>query len=153
MVSEGMETPAQGSSAPLIDPIKRCDKICHNGKPCQRDYRHNGKHVSAYCPTCGVNPAKFGKRIHQCTECTTDYYRGKKYGISLEGIQALKDKQEGLCVWCGLVLGRKFAVDHSHHTKQVRCLVHIHCNTEIGRIEAWLALSEEERQRRMQVFR
>jgi hypothetical protein len=79
-------------------------------------------------------------------------HRQKKYGVTATDIKRMKRQQYGLCLWCLQHLGKKFAIDHNHETEQVRGLMHIACNTQAGMVEKWLALSEEERERRTKVL-
>lgn len=61
----------------------------------------------------------------------------KKYGITLEQYEALRESQGGGCAICKATIGeakrkRALFVDHDHKTKRVRGLLCMRCNTAIG---------------------
>jgi hypothetical protein len=60
---------------------------------------------------------------------TTKY----RYGVTQEYIDALREKQRGLCVICGV--GGQLYIDHCHTTSKVRGLLCPGCNTMVGVIE------------------
>lgn len=77
--------------------------------------------------------------------CHAHYLRqnliGRKYGITVEQMEALRSKQGGVCAICGgqpksvnALSGKvtDFNVDHSHATDKVRGLLCSHCNRGIG---------------------
>lgn len=55
----------------------------------------------------------------------------KKYGLSLEGFNDMRDKQNGRCAICACVPDQ-FYVDHCHSTGAVRGLLCNHCNLGLG---------------------
>jgi len=64
-----------------------------------------------------------------------------KYGITIEGRDALFQKQGGLCGCCGKEINterhakqNKACVDHCHDTKQIRGLLCHSCNMGIGKL-------------------
>ena len=62
------------------------------------------------------------------------YYK-KLYGISLEDYNKLFAKQKGCCGCCGkhqTEFERSLAVDHCHHTGEVRGLLCYACNLALG---------------------
>lgn len=75
-----------------------------------------------------------------------DYYNAKSYehnyGLTIKDVQAMWDRQRGLCGICGkdlVGLGRSVRngaeVDHDHVTKKVRGLLHHGCNVRLSTIE------------------
>src|SRR5438105_236663 len=60
-----------------------------------------------------------------------DYWYRRVYGINLEDVENLRDKQEGRCAICRR-LDRVLGVDHDHVTGVVRGLLCRQCNTGIG---------------------
>jgi len=72
----------------------------------------------------------------------SDYHADKvlrnRYGISLDQKRRMYDAQEGLCKLCGKPLPadfRKAHTDHDHNSKQIRGLIHFHCNKLVGFVE------------------
>lgn len=56
-----------------------------------------------------------------------------KYGISQEQYDEMLDRQKGVCKVCGKPEeGKALAVDHNHHTGQVRGLLCSYCNQALG---------------------
>ena len=61
-----------------------------------------------------------------------------RYGISAEEYADLLEKQHGRCAICSTEAcntGRRFAVDHDHHTKRVRALLCSNCNKGLGHFQ------------------
>ena len=59
-----------------------------------------------------------------------------RYGLTLEGYEALLRKQHGRCGICGLDGWKMhFYVDHDHVTGRVRGLLCAGCNTLVGLVE------------------
>lgn len=62
-----------------------------------------------------------------------------KYALTLEGVQAMLDAQDGVCLICrkALTLGGRSAtsghVDHDHTTGRVRGVLCSNCNTALGK--------------------
>lgn len=57
--------------------------------------------------------------------------RCKKYGITLEQIDFLTNKQQGVCAICGKK-SKTLCIDHCHRTSVVRGLLCHHCNRALG---------------------
>jgi len=58
------------------------------------------------------------------------YHYQWRYGITLEELEQLKQKQKGLCAICGENPGDQ--LDHDHDTGKVRGLLCIICNQALG---------------------
>lgn len=62
----------------------------------------------------------------------------RKYGLTIEDFQKLRDQQNDLCAICGkpeTQKGRRLlSVDHCHETGKVRALLCKHCNSAIGHL-------------------
>ncbi|KKM26565.1 hypothetical protein LCGC14_1583510 [marine sediment metagenome] len=65
-----------------------------------------------------------------------------KYGISLDEVEALLEKQNGLCAICQqpeqeTIRGKykQLAIDHDHKTGRIRGLLCANCNQGLGRFE------------------
>jgi len=73
-----------------------------------------------------------------CKQCIKDSSLLKKYGISLNGYNALLKSQGFRCALCGtnkpLGVSGMFVVDHCHKTGVVRGLLCNHCNTGLGKL-------------------
>lgn len=55
----------------------------------------------------------------------------RKYKISVDKRDTLKDKQGGVCAICAQP-GKSLCVDHNHTTGEVRGLLCSNCNTGLG---------------------
>ena len=64
-----------------------------------------------------------------------------KYGITLQDLEDMKDKQKGRCGCCGEA--KDLVIDHCHETNNVRELLCRRCNAGLGYIEdkPWLKLA------------
>lgn len=58
----------------------------------------------------------------------------RKYGLTPEDVDAMKESQDGRCLICGVE--SDLFVDHCHSTGSVRGALCPSCNTFLGRIEA-----------------
>lgn len=62
-----------------------------------------------------------------------------KFGISTRQYNQMFDKQNGCCLLCEkhqAEFKKRFAVDHDHATGQVRGLLCMNCNCDLGKYEA-----------------
>ena len=82
-------------------------------------------------------------KYHSSPKVQFKYYRNavlKKYGISLDDVISMMDKQLGCCASCGKSLidplskGR-YHIDHKHSTGKVRGLLCSGCNTAYGQLQ------------------
>jgi hypothetical protein len=64
----------------------------------------------------------------------------RAYGITVEDYETMLANQNGVCKICNRPCksGKSLAVDHCHETGKVRGLLCAKCNTNLGRIEAYL---------------
>ena len=64
----------------------------------------------------------------------------RAYGITVEDYERMFQEQGGVCKICQHTCksGKQLAVDHCHETGTVRGLLCAKCNTNLGRIEAYL---------------
>ena len=122
--------------------MKRCSK-CHETLPAERFYLCGGK-LSSYCRPCHNKARKARYAANREAEHKTqrDWRRrnpGKslavqrkyQYGITSDEVNALRQRQEGLCAICrgGLV---PECVDHDHSSGRVRGLLCKKCNSLLG---------------------
>lgn len=65
-----------------------------------------------------------------------DYTRRKtlrlRYNLTLEGLAAMRDRQDGRCAICQEPLPEKYDIDHDHATGRVRGLLCGPCNRGLG---------------------
>lgn len=54
------------------------------------------------------------------------------YGLSVEELAALEERQGGRCAICGRKPKRRLAIDHDHRTGEVRGLLCRDCNLALG---------------------
>jgi hypothetical protein len=110
------------------------------------------KAIGIACRKCGADRWSLrvrpnGERHRQCLECSKATSRNRpremhrkhkiksRYGITMPELEALRERQRGLCAICGRALcptGRDFCVDHNHDTGVVRGLLCFVCNTGLG---------------------
>ncbi len=64
-------------------------------------------------------------------------YLKRTYNIDLNKYNTLLEEQSGVCAICKqeCVSGKKLAVDHNHHTGEVRGLLCCRCNRGIGNLD------------------
>ena len=64
----------------------------------------------------------------------------KKFGITVEDYEQMHDSQDGVCKICKLPQSGRFknlAVDHDHETGEVRGLLCMTCNRNLGYFEKY----------------
>ena len=98
------------------------------------------------CRTCGIEKqdSDFRKHHRSCRTCCYEKYNkhrpGKRdsrlkhlYGITEDQYEQMFAEQDGRCaICCCEQPEKKLAVDHNHHTGQVRGLLCSDCNRGIG---------------------
>lgn len=65
--------------------------------------------------------------------------RGRKYGLTPEGVEAKRVEQDNACAICGAEFIRTPHIDHNHQTGEVRALLCTRCNILVGFLEHQLA--------------
>lgn len=117
---------------------KTC-QLCGEKKPLL-DYHNNkqipdGKHT--ICKACNKEKTR-AWRIANPTKYRSAQYK-RKYGITYEEVQALKQGCNYTCEVCGLqetqALRGTLFVDHCHKTGRVRGMLCQRCNTILGQCE------------------
>ena len=99
-------------------------KMCGVVYPETTEFFHaNGKYLERKCKKCK-------NKLQQ------NLLREKKYGVSPEHFEILREKQNGKCAICKLpeeeLIHQSLHVDHSHETGSVRGLLCFYCNVGIG---------------------
>ncbi len=82
----------------------------------------------AYCKPC--HNARNRETVARLYGNSRHYHLKKKYGIGAKEVDALIERQGGLCAVC-----RKrppTQVDHDHHTGKVRGILCLKCNAGLG---------------------
>lgn len=76
----------------------------------------------------------YAKNAEKLSRQSADHARRRRYGLSPDDIQRMRDEQGGRCRICEDLLGegRAMAVDHCHTTGRVRALLCTGCNTGLG---------------------
>ena len=97
---------------------KQCYDTAYINREGRRDI-HNARMRADY-----HNPNKRIKQVQQ----NANYRR--KYGITLEEVNELHTKQQGLCAICQKK--DRLALDHDHSTGKVRELLCYRCNLSLG---------------------
>lgn len=126
--------------------MKRCSG-CHETKPEDQFHllRRRGKEErQRLCKPCAYTKRREWVRANP--EKARAQYRRKslksRYGLTVEGYEALHAQQRGCCAICGQpekvsqVGGepQRLAVDHCHDTGAVRGLLCYSCNRTLGQI-------------------
>ena len=64
-------------------------------------------------------------------------YDMKRYGLTMEGFEAMYVHQAGLCAICGRppIIGQSLQIDHNHATGKIRGLLCGSCNRAIGLLQ------------------
>lgn len=123
---------------------------CQADKPITEFYPA-GKYLNSRCkPCCNEVSRRYGKanrekrnaRLREWRRRNPEAAREKdmrarykrKYGLTPEQVDEMKDAQDGRCLICG-VEGDLF-IDHCHTTGRVRGALCPSCNTFLGRVEA-----------------
>lgn len=120
--------------AEQLDTRKRCT-VCLAVKPLHAYSRHSGasdgRHTT--CKPC--------RNVKQREKWAADrkwesYFRDKglrrRYGISSEQYEEMRERQGGACAVCRQVPEGNLCVDHSHADGQVRDLLCRSCNSALG---------------------
>lgn len=140
--------------------FKECNK-CHDEKLLSKFWK-NKSTKDGFHPRCKVctkqdnkksyinrikkNPNYNGEKYKQASK--NPGYKEKQrnsrykrvYGITLKEYDVLFEMQKGLCAICGHPERdkRKLAVDHNHETGEIRGLLCVVCNTNLG----WYEISK-----------
>lgn len=106
--------------------------------------KRNASGISTQCTSCAKSrPGYEGKSEKNKKYYNPEYHQGwhyrTQYGISLEDVKAMAEKQNNCCAICGTHADntpkKKLNVDHSHVTGKVRKLLCHHCNVTLGLIK------------------
>jgi hypothetical protein len=124
---------------------KRCSK-CKVVKPIERfgteDRRPDGRRC--HCKDCGNAESRVYRKSYRQTPVYQEYSRRrtrreklrKKYGLSVDGFNALLAAQNGCCAICGATKSPgpwpTLVVDHDHQTGAIRGLLCNPCNVALG---------------------
>ena len=97
------------------EPVARPRPAPHPGPRCATHHRAHRQHIQLLA---------HGNKIRNT------------YGITAQQYAALYTAQGGRCPICGIATGkaRRLAVDHNHHTGEIRGLLCSPCNITIGRL-------------------
>lgn len=79
----------------------------------------------------------YGPKHFQIIEKSVWKNRKYNYGISKEQYISMLESQGNVCAICKRLPRNKkgFAIDHDHHTGQIRGLLCGHCNTALGQLQ------------------
>jgi hypothetical protein len=69
-----------------------------------------------------------------CSRCRENYRKLRKYGITQDLFEQMKEAQDGRCACCGKK-AKRLIVDHNHETGSVRGLLCYRCNMGLGHYE------------------
>lgn len=115
--------------------MKTCAR-CHAAKPLTAFHRSrntkDGRH--SWCAGCATAAQKASRERNYTPEQKRKWQLKTRYGLTVEGVDALLAKQHGKCGICDVTLV-KYHVDHCHQTRRVRGLLCHRCNLMIGGLD------------------
>jgi hypothetical protein len=124
---------------------------CKQVKPVD-DFVRNAGHSSGRGPYCKPCHNVRGKASKERVGGARNYHLKRRYGISAEEADAMREEQAGLCAICRTAPATQ--VDHDHVTGAVRALLCFNCNGGLGQfrddpavLRAAAAYVEEHRRR------
>ncbi len=137
--------------------IKHC-RYCEQDKPSAHfsPHPHTTDRLSNKCKDCvsAYNKLRHAKKTREELDLLNAKRRANRntwktdrkkhfkraYGITVENYETMLVNQNGVCKICNKPCksGKSLAVDHCHETGKVRGLLCAKCNTNLGRIEAYL---------------
>jgi len=116
--------------------VKRCAK-CNETKTLDDFHRQRtgpqGRH--SWCKSCANVYYRANKKRNYSSPQRRRWQIKTRYGLTVEAVDALKQKQNGRCGLCLKDLSAGFHIDHNHTTGQVRGLLCHRCNVRIGGLE------------------
>lgn len=104
--------------------MKTCTHCKQEKRLDQFPLRQKGGRKQSYCKSCG-DDLRWARNLKN------------RFGITPEDYDRMYNAQSGRCGICGThqcETGRRFAVDHCHHTGIVRGLLCFACNVGIGKL-------------------
>ena len=137
---------------PPPEGMKRCQR-CKETKPLDEFFANKGEYDghARMCKPCQVRRHQqwVGENREQVNRYAreryqndrpryAEYERKKNYGLRKGEYDRMLAEQDGKCAICGTSdpsPRRHFAVDHCHHTSEVRGLLCGRCNTGIGQLQ------------------
>lgn len=125
----------QRRTAGLAVPWERTPEFCKRMSDSRRTQWREGdvRFPIRRCFGCGVEFTPNSNRQTWCTpECRRDHRKAREYGLTLEELRAIEERQGGGCAICAVV-GARLYVDHCHATSAVRGLLCNRCNTGLGK--------------------
>ena len=133
--------------------IDNAEKIKEQQKEYKKNNQHiewninNAERIKQFKSNTKENRSEVYKRYHMNNKTKTREYKVKKnYGITLDEVHQMFDKQEGKCAICGKhqdELKEILGVDHNHKTNKVRGLLCHKCNRGLGHFNDNIKLLEQ----------
>lgn len=106
------------------------------GRPVIHARKATYKRYGCRCQPC-VDAYRAYRRAYDATPSGRARTKRKdlkrKYGITVEQYEAIKERQGDLCALCGWKGPETLAIDHDHRTGRVRGLLCRSCNVNLGR--------------------
>ena len=111
---------------------KEC-RHCEETKPVTDFRPRNDRPEGQYASWCRVCEANRHRERLKSNPDLRDQYRAARYGLTLEELRALEDRQDNTCAICGVEEeGKALSIDHCHNTDEVRGLLCQNCNRGLG---------------------
>ena len=144
--------------------VEDCDKPHHAKGMCENHYAKSRRDRGGTytCSNCGkvfdTDRKRWTDNVYCSQQCKAGFRHGtpelsmisrrynfkKKFGLTIEGYEAMRNSQDARCALCGTnePNGRVskhtdeywLHVDHDHETGQVRSLLCANCNTALGKM-------------------
>ena len=111
-----------------MEETKQCSK-CREIKNLSEFYKDSTKFDGIY-PSCKVCVLARQSWKNVTTQQSRKWSLNKRYGITIEEYDALLESQNFGCAICKMPCptGKRLAVDHDHHTGEIRGLLCYRCN-------------------------
>lgn len=131
--------------------MKKCP-TCDTNKPKTEYYTHKTRGLAHECKECNKARSRaYGAKNREARRAytkkwreenaTPEYNRNRslrhRYGIDAKRYDQMLDEQGGVCAICGGTNpdGKRLSVDHDHSTGEVRKLLCLTCNWQVGFVE------------------
>lgn len=115
---------------------KVCSK-CKIRQPLAEFYvAYRSRRLESWCRSCKYKSDK-ARRTPESRKLENRSNILRKYGLTIQGYDALLKSQGGVCAICGRTstTGRNLAVDHDHTSGRIRGLLCDSCNGGLGLLQ------------------
>lgn len=124
-------------------------RLCNIEKPLEDYHKHSSAKdkLMSICRICSNaksaayrvrNPNRVKINNEAFRKRNPGYHRARTYGLSIDDVASMKDKQGNKCAICKIYeehSSRELVVDHCHRTGRVRGLLCFKCNAGLGQLQ------------------